>query len=407
VGPGTGPRRDPAGGPFHRLTRLGAGPWRWPSRPPLRVWVWTAASVALVVVAALLWRGSDAAATQSTTATPAGVPSGTPAGAVSAAWSVTGAPLPEQVVESGRVIVGTPHGVRALDVTTGAEAWHYLRGNAALCGMTVTDGVAVAVFRTADRCDEGVALDAGTGVRRWTRNMDFRPDATLDSTDRIVLAASPGGVVALDPTGDSIRWRYAPPESCRLLGSDVGSAGVAVLQRCGGTAAAQLRLLDGFSGDPHWSRDLRAPEGTAVRLLGADRPVGVVVGDEVQLLSPDDGSVLSAFTPDGAADAAQTVIARTALVWSGGRLYAVEADTGHRRWDAPALGLPGATEAAKLAAGAGAVVVPSSDGFVARDLMSGDARDRSAVSGLPPGGSASTVGPVIVYRVGDRVLGYR
>ena len=44
-----------------------------PRRPPLRVWIWTAATVALVVVAALLWRGSDAAATESTTAAPAGV----------------------------------------------------------------------------------------------------------------------------------------------------------------------------------------------------------------------------------------------------------------------------------------------------------------------------------------------
>jgi hypothetical protein len=50
-------------------------------RPPLRVWVWIAASVALVVVATLLWRGSDAAATESTTAAPAGVPVGAPAGA--------------------------------------------------------------------------------------------------------------------------------------------------------------------------------------------------------------------------------------------------------------------------------------------------------------------------------------
>src|SRR5688500_13395629 len=100
------------------------------SRPPLRVWVWTAATVALVVIAALLWRGSDAAATESTTAAPADVPSGTPAGAVSEAWSAGGGPLPEDVVEGGRVVVGSAHGVHALDVVTGDEAWHYTRSNA-------------------------------------------------------------------------------------------------------------------------------------------------------------------------------------------------------------------------------------------------------------------------------------
>src|SRR3954470_7584141 len=180
-------------------------------RPPLRVWVWTAATAALVVLAALLWRGSDAAATQSTTSASADVPAGTPADAVSEAWSVTGDPVPESVVEADRVIVGSRHGVRAVDVGTGAETWHYTRSNAVMCGMTATDGVVVAVFRTANRCDEAVALDAGTGVRQWTRNVRLRADATLDSTDRIVLATSPTGVVTIDPTGDNIRWRYSPP----------------------------------------------------------------------------------------------------------------------------------------------------------------------------------------------------
>ena len=371
------------------------------------MWVWTAATVALVVVAALLWRGSDAAATESTTAAPAGVPAGTPAEAVSAAWSATGHPLPENVVQAGRIVVGTRHGVRALDVTTGAEAWHYTRSNAVLCDTTATDGVAVAVFRTTGRCDEAVALDAGTGVRQWTRNIGLRTDATLDSTDRILLASSPTGVVTLDPTGDSIRWRYAPPKGCRLIGSEVGSAGVAVLQRCPGTAAVQLRLLGGFEGEPVWSRDLTVPDGAGVRLLGADRPVGVVVGDEVQLLSPDDGAVRSAFVSDGADGATQTVLAKTALVWAGGRLHAFDADTGARRWDEPAVGLPARAESAKLADGAGAVVVPSADGFVERDLTTGKVRGRFAVSGLESGGSATSVGPVIVYRLSDRVIGYR
>src|SRR4051794_40394950 len=304
-----------------------------PAHPPVRVWVWTAATVALVVVAALLWRGSDAAATESTTSAAAGIPTGTPADAVSEAWSASGNPLPESVVESGRVIVGTPHGVRGLDVTTGEETWHYTRGNARLCGLTATDGMVVAIFRTVGRCDEGVALDAGTGVRRWTRNMGFRADVTLDSTDRIVLASSPTRVVTLDPVGDNIRWRYAPPDGCRLLGSDAGSAGVAVLRRCAGSTAVQLRLLGGFDGKPAWIRDLPVPEGTDVRLLGADQPVGLVVGNEVQLLNPDDGAVLSSFLTDDAQDAAQSVVEATALVWAGDRLHAFAADTGGRRWE--------------------------------------------------------------------------
>ena len=71
---------------------------------------------------------------------------------------------------------------------------------------------------------------------------------TISSTDRIVLAANPTGIVTLDPTGDNIRWRYAAPAGCRFLDAAVGSAGVAVLQRCAGATLAQVRLFDGFEG---------------------------------------------------------------------------------------------------------------------------------------------------------------
>jgi outer membrane protein assembly factor BamB len=375
-------------------------------RPPLRVWAWTAATLALVVVAALLWRGSDAAATESTTSAPADVPAGTPAGAVSATWSAPADLLPEDVVESGRVIVGATHGVRALDPLTGEEAWHYTRDNARLCGLTATNGVAVAVFRTEDRCDEAVALHAGTGVRAWTRSVNFRGDARLESTDQIVLATSPTGVVTIDPTGDNIRWRYAPPERCRLLDAEVGSAGVAVLQRCSGSPAVQLRLLDGFEGSTHWTRDLPAPEGAEPRLLGADEPVSVLVAGEVQALAGGDGAVLRTVpAPDGVA-AGQLSVDGVSLVRVDRTLYALDPN-GALLWEAPATALPSRPEPDKTDRSPAVLLVPDEDGFVHRDPETGAEVGRSAVTGLPEGGVASGAGPAVVYRLDDRVLGYR
>ncbi|CCG04907.1 PQQ-binding-like beta-propeller repeat protein [Blastococcus saxobsidens] len=372
--------------------------------PPLRVWTWTAATVALAVVAVLLWRGSDAAATDSTTAPPADVPEGTPAGAVSEAWSTPGGPVPEDVVEGGRVLLGSAHGIRALDPATGDTAWHYTRDNAWLCGLTATDGLAVAVFRTEDRCDEAVALDAGTGVRAWTRNVDFRPDATLSSTDRIVLAHSPTGVVTLDPTGNNTRWRYAAPDGCELLGSDAGDTGVAVLQQCEGAAAPQLRLLDGFDGTVHWTRDVLTSGGEDVRLLGADSLVGVQVGSEIRLLSATDGRLLTTLEAgrDRAADlqAADGAV----LVRADGRLTALDPASAGRLWEVPAIGLPG--EPATSGDDVPVLAVPTADGFVYRDPVTGDEVGRSAGTGLPSGGTATVVGRTVVLRLPDRVLAY-
>ncbi|WP_346619943.1 PQQ-binding-like beta-propeller repeat protein [Blastococcus montanus] len=375
-----------------------------PGRPPLRAWIWAAATAVLAVVAVLLWRGSDAAATDSTTAPPADVPPGTPAGAVSEVWSVPGDPLPDDVVEDGRVLVGSAHGVRALDPVTGEQAWHYVRSNARLCGLTATDGIAVAVFRTEDRCDEAVGLDAGTGVRAWTRNVNFRPDVTLRSTGRVVLARSPGGVVALDPTGNNIRWRYQSPSGCRLLGSDVGDVGVVVLERCD-AAPARVRAFDGIAGDVLWTRDVPSSEGGQPRLLGADLLVGVLAGDDVQLLSGTDGALLRSIPAGEDRSVAQTAVDGAVLVRSGDVLTAFHPTSAQELWAAPATGLPG--EPVAGSDGRSVLTVPEAGGFVRRDAGTGEELGRSEAAGLPADATATAVGPAVVLRLADRVLGHR
>ena len=373
-------------------------------RPPLRVLVWTAATVALLLVATLLWRGSDAAATQSTTAAPADVPSGAPAGAVSEAWSADGALPAGTVAQSGRVLVGSAHGVRALDAVTGEEAWHYTRSNARMCGLTATDGVAVAVFATEDRCDEAVALRAGTGVRAWTRSVRFAGDVTLSSTDRIVLAANPTGIVTLDPTGDNIRWREAAPAGCRFLDATVGSAGVAVLQRCARATVAQVRLFDGFNGKVHWSRDVPLTGGAEPRLLGAGPLPTILADGEVQALASADGAVVARRPASG--DVQVGSAGAITLVHVDGRLVALD-DTGAAAWEIPALGLPSAPAVTKDDHGTPALLVPEDGAFVRRDPATGGDLGRSAAEDLPAGGLATTIGPVVVYRLPDRVLAYR
>ncbi|MGY1804768.1 PQQ-binding-like beta-propeller repeat protein [Blastococcus sp. SYSU D00922] len=376
--------------------------------PPLPVWVWAAATLALLLVATLLWRGSDAAATESTTAPPADVPTGTPAGAVSQAWSAQGGPLPEVVLAEGRVVVGSEHGVRALDPVTGDEAWHYTRSNARMCGVTATDGVVVAVFATEDRCDEAVALRAGTGVRAWTRSLSLAGDAVLDSTASIVLASNRTGVLTLDPRGNNIRWRYAAPGSCRLLGADAGSTGVVVLQRCSDSGQVQVRLLDGFAGSPNWSRDLPVAEGADVRLLGADGAVTVLVGDEVQTLAGPDGAELGRLpVPADVTDVEQVSVGTVSLVRIGGTVTALDTASGAFLWEAPAIGLPVGSPPPKDPARPPALVLPDADGFSFRDPFTGTESARSAVADLPPAGTASAIGTVVLLRLDDRVLGYR
>ncbi|RBY90017.1 hypothetical protein DQ240_02345 [Blastococcus sp. TF02A-26] len=377
-------------------------------RPPLRVWVWTAATLVLVVVAALLWRGSDAAATESTTAAPADVPDGAPAGAVSRAWAADGDPVPETPVQAGRVLLGEAHGVRALDAVTGEEAWHYTRSNARLCDVTAVDGRAVAVFATAGRCDEAVALDAGTGVRQWTRNVSLRPDVSLTSAPGMVVATSPTGVVAIDPASDTLRWSSEVSEGCRIETGSAGSSAVVLLESCDGTA--RLRGLDRSDGEQLWSRDVPPPDdGGAVQLAGAGRLVAVVAGAELQLFQGDTGDPLPALPlPPGSADDAPPAAVETTgtlLVWARGTTVALEQPRGRVLWSQFSLGLPAVDPDKALQLGSAPVLVPEDGAFVSRDPRTGAETGRSTVDGgLPAGGRTATVGPVVVYRLPDRVI---
>ncbi|MGY2081579.1 outer membrane protein assembly factor BamB family protein [Modestobacter sp. SYSU DS0657] len=394
--------RAPEGRQFQRVT----------SRPPLRVWVWTAVTLVVAAVAVSLWLTSDVAATSSTTAPPASVADQAPAGALTAAWSApTRADLRGPVVTSGRVLVTDEHGVALLDPATGTEAWHYRRSNAQLCDATAVDGLVIVAFRTTSRCNELTALTAATGERAWYRNVRFRTDVDLTSTEQVLLASTPTGIVTIDPTGDNTRWRVSPADGCRFVDADAGSTGVAVLQRCGEGSPLQVLLYDGLGGGLTWTRELDTGPATA-RLAGADRLVDVVVGDTVTVLDPADGATLRVLDlpplPTGAdvrsEPLLQAGVEDVALLWARGTLLALDQGTGEPRWSRPALGLPAAVGSSPVTD----VLVPEDGAFVRRALADGAELGRSAVGGeVPSGGRTAVVGPTVVVATPGEVRAFR
>ncbi|MEU2347512.1 PQQ-binding-like beta-propeller repeat protein [Modestobacter sp. NPDC049651] len=378
-------------------------------RPPARVWVWTAATLVVAAVAVLLWRTSSVAATSSTTAEPAGAPTGAPAAQLSTGWTAdTTAAATGAVLLGGRVLVTDPHGLALRDAVTGEEAWHYRRADARVCGATAVGDLVVAVFRSGGGCDEAVALRAGTGVRQWTRNVSYLAGARISSSAQVVLASTPTGVTTLDPVGDNTRWRQRPTEGCRYAATGVGTAGVALVQRCADDPDVRVELRDGVSGTVTWGVDVPAGD-RPVRLLGADGLVTVLTGDTVHVLSPTDGAELTTVTlpPPGGATPADEPLQQTAagdvvLLWARGTAYALDATAGTVRWEQPAAGLPSVDPTA------GTAGVLEDGGYVQRSLADGTEVARSAVdASVPAGGRTAQVGPAVVYTTADRALALR
>ncbi|MGI8722131.1 MAG: PQQ-binding-like beta-propeller repeat protein [Geodermatophilaceae bacterium] len=346
---------------------------------------WLAVLVIALVAGLILAGTSNAGSTDVRTAAGPPVISSAPlAEQLESRWSTKSAADDQRSVASGTVITANEYGVRGLDPLTGEERWHYLRPNAAMCDLTVLDDVVVAIFRTTGRCNEAVALEAGSGVRRWYRNVGFSDQLSLLGSGTAALAATPGGIAVLDAVGNSIRWRYNPPQGCELASIGIGINGVVVLESCS-TGTTWLAQFDLYSGDQQWRV---APPMGEVTVLGVDGVVSLLVGQQLRILSARNGSLLSTvdnaiesaepLASEESAESAASLFAATSgrggvpLVYLAGRLYGVDPANGTLLWRVAATGVPALSDLG--------VVVPEGGDYVTRDASTGQELDRSVIA---------------------------
>lgn len=346
-------------------------------RPSLPALIWAGVAVLALVAGTLLAASSDSGNTDVRTAAQQPASEGEQlADQLSPLWSTEASFDDQRTVASNTVITPSPRGVRGLDLLTGQERWHYLRSTATMCDFTVLDDVVVAIFRTTGRCNEAVALEAGTGVRRWYRNVGFSDRLQMLGSGTAALAATPDGIAVLDSVGDSIRWRYNPARGCELSSIGIGTTGVVVLEICE-TGTTWLAEFDLYSGDQQWRV---APPAGDVTVVGTDGVVSLLVGQQLLILSARDGAVLSTMTagPEPGASPATMLAGQPGgrgipLVFAAGMLYAIDAPSGAALWTVAATGAPASSN--------GSLVVPEAGGLVSRNPLTGQELARSVISG--------------------------
>lgn len=324
--------------------------------------------------------GSDAATTELTVA-PAALPAPRLAplpATATARWSAPSLPPGGPAVDGGTVVVGAGHRLSGRDAQTGAERWSYQRGNALLCAWTIQDGAVVAVFRKHHGCIDMIALEAGTGARRWYRTApDLGADSTLVGAAGVVVARSGGLLLAVDTVTGLNRWTAKRP-GCEYGPLRISPLGAAVVLSCPGRTL--LVNHDAYADTEHWATDVP----------GAD-PVAVTVGDPTALLSVVGGRpALSVYDGRGKLQTtiADTRFARaagaeptgvsvngTTLIWTGTALVALDTRTRSVRWSTPALG-PAVPEPDD-------VLVTAPDGLTQRAAGTGAVLHRLPLPGAP------------------------
>jgi outer membrane protein assembly factor BamB len=228
-------------------------------------------------------------------------------------WRVqTGGPVQSTpVVVRGTVYVGSGDGhLYALDARSGAERWRFAAGRA----ITSSPAVAGGLVYVGSRDGAYVALDTATGTQRW--RVETGPDAPLAwgfesgdlytaspaiAGDLALLGGSDGQVWAVSAADGTVRWRF------RTEGRVRSSPAVAGGRVYVGSMDGTLYALDLASGRQVWRFDTEGHTLDSGK-FGFDRRTiqssPAVVGGTVYVGSRD------------------------------GHLYAVDAETGRKRWTA-------------------------------------------------------------------------
>ena len=315
--------------------------------------------------------------------------------------------VPEEVASGGGAAAGPTvvstlgNRLAGIDPATGRERWSYRRGNARLCSWVAQDGVVVAAFAKSNGCRDLIALDQGTGARKWYRTLEVTSNVTLISASGVIVAVSPTQLIAVDPGTDLNRWPYSKG-GCTFQSPAIGQLATVILATCDG----QARLLghDPYAEKERWN--LQAPAG-ARYVLAADGAVAVLVGSgsttAVEFYDGDGKHLGRLADPRLAPVAGVAPVTRVSgavlLVWTGSTVVALDTGTRRVRWAAPA-------DTAAVVDG-DQVVLTTGTSVVSRAVSSGRVIGTAAVAGttVPAGAVVARSGAMVVVTSGGRTTG--
>ena len=345
-----------------------------------------ALAVAAGAVAVMAPVVAGSAIRSSTLVTAAAAPARLPAAPLPATlrerWAAPGVGSVEAAVAGGSVVAATADRITGRDPSTGAERWSYRRSDARLCGWTARDDVVVAVFARAPACSEMIALDAGTGARKWYRTADIGDSATLTSANGVVVLRSGDRLLAVDTVTGLNRWTSSKP-GCRYGPVEVGALGAAAAVRCG-DGRTLVVTHDAYTDKELFS--VAAP-GTDATVVAVDQSIAVLAtvrGTPTLTLYDQRGRVQGRIVdrrlaPRPGARMAGEGAGHTVLVWTGAVVAAVDTRTRSVAWSVPALGPP-TVDGERL-------LLAEPTGLVERFVTDGRPSRRATLGAEPPAGA--------------------
>ncbi|MFP7721578.1 outer membrane protein assembly factor BamB [Lysobacter sp. A3-1-A15] len=299
------------------------------------------------------------------------------------------------VVADGRVYAAAVDGgVRALDLQTGGQLWHYPTDVRISGGPGAGEGLVVA----GGLDGEVIALDAATGTQRWEAKVSNEVIAPpVIGQGMVFVRSNDGRVTAFDATSGQRRWFWnhdVPPLSVRGNDGVLLGPGYVFVGNDDGTLSA----LSATDGAPLWEQVVGGQEGRTELDRMADVDGAPVLDGAAIYASSFQQQTIAIDGPTGRpmwasqhGGAGRIGLGPDRLVVSApdGTVYALDKAGGSALWQQPGLARRNLTAPAVQGSYA---VVGDFDGYLHwLDLQDGSFAARTRLSG-----KALRAAPVVV-----------
>ncbi len=224
-------------------------------------------------------------------------------------------------------IADTDGQLAAIDAGSGVPRWSFAAGGAITAAPAVTGGVVY--FGAADK--KLYALDAQRGMYLWsTRLSDNIAGSPVVAGGLLYVGGEDRTLYALEAETGHVRWHYATGD--RLVSSPAVAAGRVII----GSDDSVVYAFDAASGRLLWRYAMDGP----VEATPAISPAGVVLvasqGQQVAALAADSGKVIwTATTRFGYLASAAWGPTRAYVASTDGTLSAYDAQSGAPVWTSP------------------------------------------------------------------------